>query len=92
MMMRTNKRDWNTVSSASAKIDISHGQEPKSFSGRSMHHVQIKMQTGFAQQRVMQVNEDCCYFSDPVEIDIEMFETMFDLIRCVKRRSSDNAE
>jgi hypothetical protein len=90
-MMRTNKRDWNTVSSAIAKIDISHGQEPKSFSGRSMHHVQIKMHNGFAQQRVMQVNEDCCYFSDPVEIDIEMFELMFDLIRCVKRRS-DNAE
>jgi hypothetical protein len=92
MMMRTNKRDWNTVSSAPAKIDISHGQEPKSFSGRSMHHVQIKMYNGCAQQRVMQVNEDCCYFSDPVEIDIEMFESMFDLIRCVKRRSSDNAE
>jgi hypothetical protein len=40
----------------------------------------------------MQVNEDCCYFSDPVEISIEMFESMFDLIRCVKRRSLDNAE
>ena len=92
MIIRTNKREWNTVSSALAKIDISHGQEPKSFSGRSMHHVQIKMHNGFAQQRVMQVNEDCCYFSDPVEIDIEMFETMFDLIRCVKRRSLDNAE
>lgn len=57
-----------------------------------MHHVQIKLHNGYAQQRIMQVNEDCCYFSDPVEIDIEMFESMFDLIRCVKRRSLDNAE
>lgn len=92
MIIRTNKRDWNTVSSAPATIDISHGQEPKSFSGRSIHHVQIKLHNGYAQQRTMQVNEDCCYFSDPVEIDIEMFESMFDLIRCVKRRSLDNAE
>ena len=92
MIIRTNKRDWNTVSSAPAKIDISAGQEPKSFSGQSVHHVQIKSQNGVAQQRIMQVNEDCCYFSDPVEIDIEMFESMFDLIRCVKRRSLDNAE
>ena len=37
-----------------------------------MHHVQIKLHNGYAQQRIMQVNEDCCYFSDPVEIDIEM--------------------
>lgn len=92
MIIRTNKRDWNTVSSAPATIDISHGQEPKSFSGRSIHHVQIKLHNGYAQQRIMQVNEDCCYFSNPIEINIEMFESMFDLIRCVKRRSFGNAE
>jgi hypothetical protein len=92
MMMRNNKRDWNIVSSQRAKIDISRGREPKSFSGQSMHHIQVKRHNGHCQQRVMQVNEDACYFSEPVDIEVEVYEDLFDTIRSVKKRSSDNAE
>lgn len=92
MIMRNNKRDWNIVSSARAKIDISHGQEPKSFTGHSMHHVQVKRHNGHCQQRIMQSNGDACFFSEPVDIEIDVFEDLFDKIRSVKKRSSSDAE